>query len=630
MGNDRRRGAAMPEGYFIKRHPTGRRPDSFEELRRQGIELAQGFCGELWTDFNLHDPGVTILEQLSYAITDLIYRADLPTADLLSGEAGIDYRRQALYAPELIFPCRPTTGLDYRKALLDAVSELDNCWLLPVREASGECSGLYRILLKLDQTMPQSQREAAAAKVERWLYQHRNLGEDLAEIVFQQELEYELCARIEVSSARRPVEILAEIYFNCARRIAGSVQFQDYAEAQRADRSLEEVFDGPFTRHGLLQDGELLEQSGDFPVSALYAAVSGVAGVDRIDSLYVERDNEPCYDAIECKDPVQALKLRIPQQVGEVKVELTVNGRVMPVALEELRVRIEELNFRYYSSRTVTQELSMLYRLPEGSARPVTEYFSIQNQFPANYGIGSYGVPDSAAPHVKARAKQLKAYLLIFEQFMVNYLANLQALPELFSIDKGRRASYASMALSERQISGLAELYPADPAATLARIVSEFDDYHGRKNRLLDYLLALYGESFSQHSLRHFNYYHPPQEVEQRIIDNKIDFLQAVVELGRDRAAAANYRGTDRQTQSRSGLQRRVGLLLDFPQSDGFSLAAALHKAGLKLMPHEDYERQLRGTAEFRFIDPASGRLVTPPLWEAAASFDPGRGPVKT
>ncbi|MCI5224583.1 MAG: hypothetical protein D3924_18435, partial [Candidatus Electrothrix sp. AR4] len=51
--------------------PKKKKSDSdefeFAGLRRQGLEYAQQFSGELWTDYNLHDPGVTILEQLCFA-----------------------------------------------------------------------------------------------------------------------------------------------------------------------------------------------------------------------------------------------------------------------------------------------------------------------------------------------------------------------------------------------------------------------------------------------------------------------------------------------------------------------------------------------------------------------------------
>ena len=36
----------------------------YEQLRREAIAHVQALSGNTWTDYNLHDPGVTILEQL--------------------------------------------------------------------------------------------------------------------------------------------------------------------------------------------------------------------------------------------------------------------------------------------------------------------------------------------------------------------------------------------------------------------------------------------------------------------------------------------------------------------------------------------------------------------------------------
>jgi hypothetical protein len=53
-------------------------------LRREGIRHLERLAGPLWTDFNLHDPGITILEQLCYALTDLSYRIAYDLKDLLA------------------------------------------------------------------------------------------------------------------------------------------------------------------------------------------------------------------------------------------------------------------------------------------------------------------------------------------------------------------------------------------------------------------------------------------------------------------------------------------------------------------------------------------------------------------
>ena len=55
---------------------------NFDYLRKSGIELIQQLSGKSWTDLNLHDPGLTILEQLCFSITELAYRTDFPLQDL--------------------------------------------------------------------------------------------------------------------------------------------------------------------------------------------------------------------------------------------------------------------------------------------------------------------------------------------------------------------------------------------------------------------------------------------------------------------------------------------------------------------------------------------------------------------
>ena len=110
----------MKEAKFIEKY----RPDpeglDFAGLKQEGLELLQTLCGKSWTDYNLHDPGVTILEQLCYALTDLIYRAEYPIPDHLAQENGeILYPRQALFPPASIFPSQALTSNDYRKIIFD-------------------------------------------------------------------------------------------------------------------------------------------------------------------------------------------------------------------------------------------------------------------------------------------------------------------------------------------------------------------------------------------------------------------------------------------------------------------------------------------------------------------------------
>lgn len=68
-------------------------PDFFE-LLETAISTIQSHCGNSgWTDFNYHDPGVTLLEACVWSLVDLHYRAHTmsftgPAIDLRNGEPG--------------------------------------------------------------------------------------------------------------------------------------------------------------------------------------------------------------------------------------------------------------------------------------------------------------------------------------------------------------------------------------------------------------------------------------------------------------------------------------------------------------------------------------------------------------
>jgi hypothetical protein len=97
-------------------------------LRREGIKHIERLGSMVWTDYNVHDPGITILEVLCYALTDLGYRANLPAADIFSGIEG-----KPFYSAVEILPCRPVTALDLRKVLID-IPGVQNAWVEQMEE----------------------------------------------------------------------------------------------------------------------------------------------------------------------------------------------------------------------------------------------------------------------------------------------------------------------------------------------------------------------------------------------------------------------------------------------------------------------------------------------------------------
>ena len=93
------------------------------------MELIRKWASENWTDHNVHDPGITILEACSYAITELGLRLQLDVADLL--RSGETHGAADLEPAHHVLPVGPVTPADLRSVLLDHSSISDAQILLP-------------------------------------------------------------------------------------------------------------------------------------------------------------------------------------------------------------------------------------------------------------------------------------------------------------------------------------------------------------------------------------------------------------------------------------------------------------------------------------------------------------------
>ncbi len=91
----------------------------FDALRSEAIQHLGNLSGKIWTDHNVHDPGITIMEALIYALLDLGYRTNLPAVDIFARnpeETGPDNN---FLTPAQILGCNPLTITDFRKLLAD-------------------------------------------------------------------------------------------------------------------------------------------------------------------------------------------------------------------------------------------------------------------------------------------------------------------------------------------------------------------------------------------------------------------------------------------------------------------------------------------------------------------------------
>ena len=607
---------AIEASQGIKRSNHRESDATFVRLREEGVRLAQAASGERWTDYNLHDPGVTLLEQLCYGLTDIAYRIDFPVADHLSAPGDdIAFGNLALHAPDVIFPCRPTTALDYRRVLLDQVGGLDDAQLV-----AAEPPGVYRLMLRLAPA-PSPGADSRGVDARATYCANRNLCEDIDPTISTvRDVNCELLGDIELNGPRDAVEVLADIYSHCAQVIAQTPVYRSAGELIRGGRTLEEAFTGPLTPNGIIDEPSSTGTTQRLFVSALAAVIESIEGVECVRRLALKREDAPHEtDSLPLRGADWALRLHVPRDAKAARIQLTRRGKPLTVAANEVYDKYEKMQARARAQHTrvgsgapknettdfevEVPAADIGYELPRGTYRDLQRYRSVQEHFPPIYHLGRHALPEHAPPAERAQVKQLKAYLLLFEQMMANATARVQHLRELLTVDAEKQNLWWQ-GLGNDSVPGIEALYRGQqsPEQVAATTFAPFDRYTESKNRALDHLLALHGETYAQNSLRQFYGHASPDEIDVLLLQNKVAYLRDIVPLNRDRAGAFDYaRNAWNAANNCASLQQKVCLLLGLPPARIRSLTEALRRQKRRLTesrPPQGSERAPRGMPE--------------------------------
>lgn len=182
-------------------------PITFAELRRAAIGYAQDASGDIWTDYNLHDPGVTLLEQTCFALSQIGYQADFDVRDLLTDAEGrfAAGAEHPLYNPRKVLRGAPVTQHDLNAYLSD-LPDVARAWVEP----DGR-DGLYDITVV--PAHDQISDRQLAQNVTRGFKFIRPLCTDIAQINIAIRQRVILKGEIEVSANVLPERIAAELYY---------------------------------------------------------------------------------------------------------------------------------------------------------------------------------------------------------------------------------------------------------------------------------------------------------------------------------------------------------------------------------------------------------------------------------
>lgn len=555
----------------------------FGALRVLGIRQIEQLSSAVWTDYNTHDPGITILEHACYLITDLLYRTGHRIEDLLASDPDQpDDVTDANFTAASILPCRPVTIQDYRKLLID-IPGIRNAWLT-TREGYGrdmyvDCKnevltllpvvpgkvvklrGFYDVQVDVEDSVVAADHAALLAEVRATLHAHRNLCEDFLSFTVIRIEKVAVCADVEIANDADVNEVLARIIFALEQFISPQIPFHSLQEMQDRGRVMEDIFSGPLLKSGFVDDAELAaaDRKAEIHVSDLIQIIMDVPGVVAIRKILLTsyQDGVPIHAGEKWVLPLavdRATRLSVKAsrfQFFKSEIPFRANEPAVEDRLEDLR-----------AAGTIRRYTGHNFDLlpPVGRFRRLGDYFSLQNDFPLNYGIGRFGLPPTATPLRLAQAGQLKAYLLFFEQHLANYLATLANLRRVFAISTTQHVLFGQV---PETVEKLDAVIGADHAKFLVKMLGLLESpsqFQRRRNTMLDQLLARFAEEFSGYALICGRLY--GADASARLIEDKQRFLERLPGFSRDRAAAFNYLANPLDRWNLSGLEQRLHTLL--------------------------------------------------------------------
>ncbi|MCF0039779.1 hypothetical protein [Dyadobacter fanqingshengii] len=340
--------------------------------------------------------------------------------------------------------------------------------------------------------------------------------------------------------------------------------------------STEEIFEGPLLKHGFIDGDDLskADRKSKIHVSDLIHLIMDIEGVLAVKSIQVANlpQDDP-ENKIPSKSVRWCLDLAFEQNyVPRLNPELSKliyykEGLPFKANQEEVEDLLDEIQAEKRPQKIRYPQLD--FDEITGEFAGSGDYYSIQNDFPLVYGVGEEGMLPAGESRPQAyQVKQLKAYLMVFEQLLANYLAQLAHVRDLFSISE-EKDLFGNPKVAQTYFSQNLESLVPDAADIwkdlvglkniLNNLTEPRENFLERRNQFLNHLLARFAEQLTDYGLLTVRL--SPQKGKERLIGDKLRFLNNYPQIGAERGQGFDYAipGEFYHIDNLSGLENRVG-----------------------------------------------------------------------
>ncbi len=521
----------------------------YKSLVWEAIHAIEDAGGDKWSNYNDSDPGRTILDILCFALLDLGYKANFPIAHILSDKKGNVRTKNSLYRASEILFTNPITLPDFRKLLIDRSDAIKNCWIEPIKREvfRGSLHTTYELCDELKITYISAKEDELSLKAKKslkldlkelhegingLLFQHRNLGDHFLKPKMLIPTRWDLTGKFYFSSGLDLEKEIAWVYYQLNNSWSTYIHFQSYEELKEQGKSVDQILSGPRLNNGFINDEDLKPLLQRFDFEKLKSELMNKAEISSIYSF----DIQPNHTHKSSKGKGEIVSgtspffdyTRVAQTINDSSTLQFYDGNQLVRRIDQVKVNT------YYNLLADRKAVSPLFEkelgptVPKGRYRDLKSYHSLQYLFSQQFGLDVDRSFDGVPAKEKGRIKQLKAYLMLFEQLIADHQAQLENLGALMSFDSGVKVgeqlckTYYSKELYDspgarfilkafdvyKKENGFLDRHPEktwecfkkDPnnqyASFLENQKNNVDKNIDRKSKVLEHLLSRFGEKY--------------------------------------------------------------------------------------------------------------------------------------
>lgn len=555
--------------------------DLYIVLQRKTLAELQRLAGEVWTDYNPHDPGITVADAVNYALTETDYKLGFGMEEYLTdAEGSWPSDRYGLFPASEVYPSAPVTPDDYRRLVLTRFPMIQNADVTPDLDS---CS--YHFTLRLSPFL--TDEEGIIDRVRGFLNRHRNLCETIGEITVGHPEKLALEAELEILPGSNATEILVQIYRTAMQYLSGSVRLEAGPSGNPEQRpDLSSWYDGPVK--GVRAVTPLQKNTE----KELYWKLNGIEGIRSFKTCRF-RDTEGCT----VTDFKKGYMLQIPDSLSD--IVMTVRGERVHTDANAFKERLKAGYFLRSTPRM--RRLMQEHRrgldahedtpvqgvLRKARYRNVYGHYPVAGELPECYRTSEKDFVGNTPASRIAEAVNFGSYLRLFDLLMERGMSELAGLKSLLSIEESDSPSSIP-------------ILPED-TVDIRRRRDRLRDVSNLKSRYMDFLDGLYGTDSDPLWLREFEYYDRTGNDRLR---RRMAFLRELPGLIRRRSHGADIAGTY-GGKNVPAVKRLLSLLLGFNCDEEVSVGNVLPRHNLMLTDDGEQGHHVQEPMSSAMIDDA-------------------------